>query len=68
MIGEDKWGKDKTCNHKMAKGWCISIAKSPAGTNLKGVGQLHLEALGANMTLMAGDAQQNKLILLCKYI
>jgi len=35
MIGEDKWGKDKTGNHKMAKGQGISMAKSLARTNLK---------------------------------
>jgi len=34
-MGEDKWGKDGTGNHKMAEGRGISMAKSPAGTNLK---------------------------------
>ena len=46
MIGEDKWGKDKTHNHKMAKGWCISMAKSPARTNLKGGRSIMFRSLG----------------------
>jgi len=39
-------GKDETCNHKMAKVWCISMAKSPAGTNLKGGRSITSRTLG----------------------
>jgi len=39
-------GKDKTCNHKMAKAWYISMAKSLAGTNLKGGRSITSRTLG----------------------
>ena len=45
-LRHDWRGKDETCNHKMAKAWCISMAKSLARTNLKGGRSITSRTLG----------------------